>query len=86
MPRLQIGLELDVSGDAKPEIRLTPVDLEMPPDIAVHARKLVMWLDSRDPQPKDGEADVPFRAKVPVGGFVKVDVPVKGNFFLKVRE
>jgi hypothetical protein len=87
MPKLQIGIELNTGGDAAPEIRVTPADVEIPDHVAIAARVVQDYFDSVDAQPGDGEADVPFKSKIPIRFlFVRTDLKIEGNLFMRVTD
>lgn len=87
MPNLQIGIELNLIGDASPEIRVTPADLKIPEHVAIAARVVQDYFDSVDAEPRDGEADLPFKAKIPIRfSFVRTDVKIDGNLFFRVTD
>jgi hypothetical protein len=87
MAKLQIGIEINTGGDPTPEIRVTPVDVEVPDNVADAARVLSAYFDMNDAKPGDGEADIPVKAKLPIRFlFVKTDVKIDGNLFLRVKD
>lgn len=87
MPKLQIGIEINSDADPAPEIRVTPVDVEVPENVAQAAKVLAAYFDMGDAQPGDGEADFPMKAKIPIKFlFIKTDVKIDGNLFLRVKD
>lgn len=88
MPRLQIGLELNTDNNpADYEIRVTPVDVEVPVEVAEAAKTLTAFFDAMDANPGDGEADVRVKERIPVKlAFIKTNINLDGNVFLKVKD
>lgn len=87
MPHLQIGLELNTDNNPKTyEVRVTPVDFEVPEEVALAAETLQRFFDAVDANPGDGEADFPVKSRIPIKlWFVNTNVNVDGNMFLKVK-
>lgn len=84
MSKLQIGVEIDVTGDDRPEIRVTPVDVAVPDHVAHAARIVAAYLDGKDGAPY-GEAEVPFSGRIPIRvAFVRTQVEVDGAVFFRV--
>jgi hypothetical protein len=75
--RIQIGLEADLTGDKKSEIRVTPIDREAPENVILAAQTLISWLDGSDLHPNDGEADISIPGMEIAG--------VRANAFIRVR-
>jgi hypothetical protein len=88
MAKLQIGVELNTDRDPKDyEIRVTPVDVEVPDEVANAARIVQAFLDSNDANPGDGEADIPVKSKFPINFFfVRTSVSIDGNVFIRVKD
>lgn len=87
MMKLQIGIEINTDNDPESEIRVTPVDIEVPDEIGNAARTLQNYFDAVDAQPGDGEADIPMPKRIPIKFlFVKTDVKIDGNLFIRVKD
>lgn len=82
---LQIGIELNTDKDPEPEIRVTPVDREVPKDIFDKVKEVVDFLDNFDPQPHDGEADLPVKQKIAIAKFFghEQKVILEGAIFIR---
>ena len=82
MARLQIGIE-----SSNKDLRMTPVDKPMPPEIEAHARALVAWIDSVDIQPSDGEADFAVSVEHNIRIFgIRIPIKFGGNMFFRIKE
>lgn len=66
MAKLQIELQGDLTGDGKPEFKVTPIDIELPDEAADLLEKAFRIADTLDAEPGDGEFDQKFKTKVPV--------------------
>ena len=87
MARLQIGIELNTDNNPNTyEVRMTPADFEVPENVADAAEILQAFFDSVDANPGDGEADFPIKQRIPIKlAFIKTNVNIDGNLFLKVK-
>jgi hypothetical protein len=86
MSRLQIAIQLDVSGDERPEVNVTPIDIPLPESVANELERALTLADQFDNEPGDGEFDSAFRSKVPVRVWIiNTTVDLKGNAVLRVK-
>jgi hypothetical protein len=85
--RLQIALEMDVIGDEKPEINVTPIDIPIPDDLAQKIKEAIALGDQFDVIPGDGELEESFRVKAPVRiWIINTSIDVKGTAVLRIKE
>lgn len=85
---VQIGIELNTDKDPEPEIRVTPVDREVPKHIYDKVKEVVDFLDTFDAQPGDSEADFPFKQRIAVAKFLGREHKIlfEGTIFIRPRE
>lgn len=91
MAKLQIELQGDVTGDGKPEFKVTPIDVALPDNVAKELSRALAVADQFDAEPGDGEFDQNFKSKVPVrfrlfGVAVGRDVDIDGKVTLRIKE
>jgi hypothetical protein len=85
--KIQIGIELNTDKDPEMEVRFTSPDIEVPDNVADAAKTLQDYFDLQDVQPGDGEADIKLPRRIPVNFlFIRTEVSVDGNLFIKVSE
>jgi hypothetical protein len=90
MAKLQIEIQGDVTGDGKPEFKVTPIDIELPDEAADLLEKAFRIADTLDAEPGDGEFDQKFKAKIPVKVnlfIAKIDtlIPVQGKATVRIK-
>lgn len=89
--RLQIEIQGDVTGDGRPEFKLTPIDIPIADNVAFPLGQALKMADQFDAEPGDGEYDQLFKTRIPVRvnlfvAKLNTEVDVQGKVTIRIKE